>query len=299
MINAKSRRLHLIHVLALAVILVVVAGCTEHEAGMTSQNRAFDRVASTKVLRAGYIAYPPSCIVDPKTGAVSGVFVDVLRKIADNLGWKLEFVEEVGWGTMIQGLEDGRYDIMASTAWANPVRGRLTTMSDPVYFSALGVWARANESRFALNEYRQQINDPEVRIAAMDGSTPAVIAKEDFPNAKLITYPDLTGEPQLFLDLVGGKVDVFFAEPAVAGDFLKSHPGAIKNIGPASPIRVFANVYLMAANEPRLKQAVDVALRDLLTSGFVENTISHYANGAALFYEVAKPFGGPVPRATE
>ena len=40
-------------------------------------------------------------------------FVDVLNKIGENTGLKIEWTEEVGWGAQIEGLNADRYDIEA------------------------------------------------------------------------------------------------------------------------------------------------------------------------------------------
>ena len=103
------------------------------------------------ILRASFMNYPPACMKDTKTGKMSGIFVDVLQKVCDNLGKKLEWTEEVGWDSQIEGLESDRFDIVGSPVWANPKRGELTTMSIPLYCSPIGVFVRENENRFSTN----------------------------------------------------------------------------------------------------------------------------------------------------
>src|ERR1039458_10684502 len=72
---------------------------------------AKDRVLKRGVIRAGYAIYPPASFKDPNTGKISGICVDVLEEAAKNLGLKVEWTEEVPWGTMIEGLQNERYDI--------------------------------------------------------------------------------------------------------------------------------------------------------------------------------------------
>ena len=75
---------------------------------------------------------------------MTGIFVDVLQKACDNFGLKLEWVEEVGWATQIEGLESNRFDIVGLPIWVNPTRGKLTTITIPVYFSGIGINVRTN-----------------------------------------------------------------------------------------------------------------------------------------------------------
>ncbi len=250
----------------------------------------YDRVIKNGKIRVGYVSVPPGCIVDPATGEKTGITVDILREIAKNTGLDIEFTEEVGWGTMIQGLDAGRYDMIGSNTWANPVRGKLATLSKPIYYSGIGIWVRSDDERFNEKDSWSSINTPDTRLGVMDGSTGEVIATTQFPNAKHVTYTDLTGEPQLFLELTANKVDIVFAEPVQGLDYLKSNPGKIKNIAAASPIRIFANVYLMPKKEFQLKGMVDVALESLQNSGFVDQVLKKYEPGPHVYYRVARPF---------
>ena len=61
-------------------------------------------------MRCGYVSNPPSCIVDPNTGQLGGIFVDSIEAIGEELGIRIEWTEEVGFGSMIEGLVTGRYD---------------------------------------------------------------------------------------------------------------------------------------------------------------------------------------------
>ena len=296
--RSASSALRTLSVVLLAVaasVLVswLVVGRGTHQATGVEISSTYERVMRSRTLRAAYISYPPSSIVDTETGELSGIFIDLLREISRKLDLTLEFTEEVGWGTMIQGLDAKRYDIIGNAVWANPVRGKIATLSRPIYFSGVGVWVRSDEARFSSAENWASINQPSIKLVAMDGSTPEVIAHEQFPDAELITYPDLTGEPQIFLDIVGRKADVFFAEPAVAMDFLANNPGTIKNLAAEQPIRLFANVYVMRQHEPQLKQMIDVAAADLLSNGFVERLLQQYEPGPGAFYRVARPFSVP------
>jgi polar amino acid transport system substrate-binding protein len=249
-----------------------------------------------------YINYPPGGFKDANTGKLSGIAIESLEKLSQNLKLNIEYTEEVGWGTAIQGLDADRYDIIGSPVWANPVRGKLTTLSNPIYFTGIHVWVRQDENRLSSNNDWASLNSPDVRIGAIDGSTPEIIARTQFPNAKLVSYPDLTTEPQLFLDLIQNKIDVFFAEPAQALAFLKNNPNTIKSLSSDKPIRVFANVYMMKKNEPQLKQMIDTALQDLQNTGFIDQVIKKYEPGPGAFYRVIRPYdlgaSGTVPTAT-
>lgn len=275
--------------LTACLVLGLAAGCqpTKESPAVSS---AYSKVIDSGVIRAAYISYPPGCIVDPKTKEVTGIFPDALREIAKNLKLKVEFTEEVGWESMLEGLETRRYDMIGAGVWSNATRGKLATLSIPAYYSGIGVWVRPNETRVSPANDWASINSEGIRIAAIDGSTPLLIAQTQFPKAKIVSYPDHTTESQLFLDVVAGKADVFFAEPYQGSKFLESNPSSVKNLAAANPIRIFADVYIMPRNEPQFKSMIDNALQELQNSGTMERIIKKYEGNNTFFYPVAVPY---------
>lgn len=276
-------------IMILLTITFLFAGCNQSQDDNQKES-AYDRIIKSGKIRVGYVSVPPGCIVDPNSKKLSGITIEILNKIAENTKLKVEYTEEVGWGTMIEGLNAGRYDMMGNNSWANPIRGKLALLSEPIYYSGIGIWVRKDDNRFNNNSNWLSINSPNVRLGVMDGSTGLVIAIEQFPNAKKVTFTDITGEPQLFLELVAKKVDVVFAEPVQGSDFLKTNPGEIKNIAANDPIRIFANVYLFPTNEFQLKSMIDIALEDLQNSGYVDKILKKYENNRKLFYRVNVPY---------
>ena len=292
-INGSGRRALILAVIALllAGVALVMALRPKTSPG-ASGNATYDRVISSGTLRVGYVAYPPASIVDPSTKAVSGIFPDLVRRIGKLTSLKVEFVQETTYADMVEGLNSGKFDIVGGV-WANPNRGKMTMISTPVYYTGVNVWVRPGETRFGPADGWRSLNDPAVRIAAIDGSTPLNIANEQFPHATLRTYPNTASESQLFLDLTQGKVDVFFAEPAQGLRYLAANPGAIKSVGGSAPLRLFASVFLLPKGEVQLKTLVDTALQELQSSGEVDATIGRYEPQSGVFLRVARPYQSP------
>lgn len=273
--------------------LTMAVGCDRTGSAQSSgpgaqRESVYNRVIKSGKIRAAYITYPPACMKDTASGRMSGIFVEVLEKAAANCGLSVEWTEEVGWGSQIEGLAADRYDIVGSPVWANPTRGKLTMMSRPVYYSGIGIYVRQNDDRFTTDY--SAINSSEVRIATVDGETGDLIARTSFPKAKRVSLPQLTDISQAMLTIATNKADVVFAEPFYGHQYTKNNPGVIKNIAAHDPIRVFGNCYMFRRNETSLQQMLNVAIEDLLNSGFVEDVIRKYEPEPGLFYRVARPF---------
>lgn len=259
--------------------------CKNSPNQLQKEESVYSKVISNGKIRAAYITYPPALIKDTKTGKLSGIFAEVLEKAAENLGLEVEWTEEIGWGSQIEALNANRCDIIGSPVWANPTRGKLTTLSIPVYFSGIGVYVRADDNRFD-SDY-SVLNNELYRIATIDGETADLIARSDFPNAKRVSLTQLSSIAEVFLNVGSNKADVAFAEPFYGHEFLKNNPGQIKNIASKKPIRNFGNCYMLKKDEFQLKHMLDVAIQDLLNSGFVDRVIDKYEPYPNTFYRVA------------
>lgn len=283
--------MRIISVVVSLFFVLAFSACKQNPStsGAISVQSTYAKVISNDKIRAAYINYPPACMKDTKTGEMSGIFVDVIEKACENLGLELEWTaDEVGWGSQISGLDANKYDIVGSPVWANVIRGTKTTMSIPLYYSGIGIYVRAQDNRFD-NDW-SKINQSDVKVGVIDGETSSVIAAQDFPNATEYSSIEFTDISQKFLDLVSKKCDVVFAEPFYAYEYEQSNPGTIKNIAEETPVRLFGNCYMFRTNEFQMKHMLDVAIQDLLNSGYVEKTIDKYEPSPNLFYRVAKPF---------
>lgn len=281
-----------------AVIAILAAAITSvalffffrpHDAERTAANGdVYARVMSSGVIRCGYVPYPPGLIKDPNTGKVSGVFADTIEQAATALDLKVRWTEEVGWGSMIEGLNADRYDLICSPVWANGSRAKVADFTVPLFYSGIGAYVRANDSRFTSAEGFNRAN---VRVATIDGEMSAIIAHQQYPNAATISLPQTSDDAQLLLNVASGKADVTFVEPFVANQYLASHPGSLKNVASDHPLRVFGNTMMLKKGEYRFAAMLDVALSELINSGEIDTLLQRYAGATGGFYPVAQPYG--------
>ncbi|MCK9421465.1 MAG: transporter substrate-binding domain-containing protein [Bacteroidales bacterium] len=248
----------------------------------------YDRVIHSKVIRASYIPYPPYCIIDPNTKKLSGIFVEVLEEIGKKTNLKIKWVEEVGWGTVFEGLNNDRYDIHGSGLWVNSTRGMNGYFSDPLFYNPIMVWARLGDKRFDNKLFA--INDSKVRIAVQDGAMEDIIAKSDFPNATRISITQTNPWSDNLLNIITKKADITFAEPWVIYPFLKKNPGTIYQVSSKEPIRYFANSYVMKMGEDEFKSMINAALNEIIMEGTMNKILSKYENTKGEFLRVVLPF---------
>lgn len=255
-------------VIAVLALVISISGSRHNKSGSVA-----DSVISKGEIRIGYIVYPPSMIKDEKTGKLSGFSYDLVEAAAKNLGVKTNWVEEVGWGSAIEGLKTKRYDIVGTQIWPNSARAREAIFSMAPFYSGIYPYVRAGDTRFTYD--LSVINSNQYTLSILDGEMAAFIAKQDFPLAKVNTLPQLSSYAEVFLNVVNKKADLAFAEPSSANDFLKSNPGTLVRVTD-KPIRTFGLDFAFARGEDSMAAMWNTALGELVNDGTVARTLTKY-----------------------
>jgi ABC-type amino acid transport substrate-binding protein len=274
------------------MVFFMLSACGNSQAVRGLQKESlYDRVIRTGKIRAGYVIYPPACVKDPNSGKLSGIGIEALELVCKKLGLTVEWTEEVGWGTMVEGLQTGRYDVVASLVWTNANRAKVAGFSKPLYYSPVFAYVKTGNSKFKNNF--QLINSPETKITTIDGETGQVIAEADFPRAKRLSMPQMTDLSQLLLNVATGKADVAFAEPFIAYSYLKNNPGSLENVDPAHPVRMFPNCWMFNRGEFEFKSMIDTVLDEVINSGAMDKIVNKNLPEPNLVYRVALPYQIP------
>jgi len=272
-----------------------LTACVCSSTGMQTAARSslYDRVIQSGKIRCAYVIYPPACIKDPNTAKLSGIGIDAIELVAKKLGLQVEWAEEVGWGSMIEGLQAGRYDLVASLVWTNANRAKLVGFSKPLYYSPLFVYVKKGDKRFV--GHFDRINSPTVKIGTIDGETGQVVADADFPKSARLSLTQMTDTAQLLLTVASGKADLAIQEPAVANQYMRRNPNSIEPVseGNGKPIRVFPNSWMFNRGESEFKAMIDTVLDEVINSGAMDKIISKYEYAPGEIYRVALPYQLP------
>lgn len=283
----KTVHVALVLLLAAAISYATVK-LTASNATQQHKESVYERVMRTGTIRCGYMLYPGQFEKDPNTGKISGLMVDILSEVGKGLGLTVEYTEEVGTVNMIPGLDAGRYDMICNGAWTNLQRARAVRFSVPMYFSVIKGVVREDDNRFDNN--LNAISNPNVKISAVDGSTPAHIAHERFPDASFLENPELTDYTQSFTDVLTGKADVTVIDNYLVKDYLAKNPGKLREIPSAIPVQSFANVLIYQKDDAVFATMMDTALNHLLYNGVIDNLLEKHEKYPNSFYRVIKPF---------
>lgn len=253
-----------------------------------AQNEVFETVIGSGQIRCAYVVYPPGCMKDPNTGRIYGIMVDTVVEAAKELGLEIEWTDEVGWGTMIEGLKTRRYDLVVSGIWPSAARAKHVDFTVPLFYSGIGIYVRTGDGRFTGK--LDAINSEEVKIATIDGEMTDIIARTQFPKAQRVSLPQLSDVAQVLLNVANRRADVTFVEPIIAYQYLQNNPGTLEHVARDQPIRVFGNTCMFLLGEVKFKAMLNNALEELLNRGFVDQLIDKYEPAPGLLYGSASRY---------
>lgn len=262
--------------------------CAWHSVLATRAETLQEKVLRTGTIKAAYVVYSPLFIRNPNTKSFSGIGYDTLMLAANRLNLKIQITEEVGYGTMIEGLKTGRYDMVACPIWANSSRSRYADFSRPLYFSPIYAFARKGDKR--LDQSLKGVAEGNFKVATIDGEMADLITRADYPKAKRFSLPQLASASELLLSISSGKADLTFTEPATVAEFLKHNPNTLQNITPNKPMRVFPNCFMFKTNEPGFKAMLDTTLNEIANCGELDRIIDKYEPVPKAFLRCAKPY---------
>ena len=183
---------------------------------LASETPNLDKINERGSLRVGMSTFVPWAMRN-KQGDLVGFEIDVAKRLAEDSGWKVEFVP-TAWDGIIPSLLSKKFDVIIGGMSITEARAKSVLFTEP--YSHSGVQLAANKE---LAEGFTQISDFDsrrVKIAARRGAFTVQVARETFPKAKVLQFDD---DAQAFQEVLNGNAH------AVIASSPKPEHEAIKN----------------------------------------------------------------------
>lgn len=161
-------------------------------------------------LRLGYAAEAPYAFVD-EHGRVTGAIPELARHVADRLGLPVTFVQ-TDFGSLLDQLEEGRYDVVASGLFITAQRAQRVRFSTPTFQAADAALVRRGNPRrlHSLDDVRTAGAAVVVLAASVEE---ALVRRAGIPPERTIAVPDAAAARRA---LESGDADLFLnSEPTV------------------------------------------------------------------------------------
>ncbi len=163
-----------------------------------------EAVVKRGVLKVGMDTFLPWAMKD-KNGEYIGFEIDVARRLAEDMGVKVEFVP-TKWAGIIPALLTSKFDVIIGGMGITPKRALKVNFTNPYDFSGMSIVA--HKEKAAGFSKIEDFNKPEIEIACKLGTTAAAATKKYLPKAKVRLYDD---EAQTYQELRNGKVHAVVA----------------------------------------------------------------------------------------
>ena len=232
-------------------------------------DESLERIRKRGSIRIGYAVEAPYAFLKPG-GTITGESPEVARMVVDKLGGMDIQWRQAEFGTLLDGLEAGRYDVIATGMFITPERQNRAAFSDPTFQVWEGMLVRKGNPK-NLHSYEGIVRTAEVRVAVLPGSSEQSWLREaGLPGARMVLVPDaLAGA----VAVESGEADALvLSSPTVrwlaardktglleeAQGFVQ--PSGLRNNGPAR------GGFAFRRGDRALRQAWNEALKDIIGS---------------------------------
>ncbi len=165
---------------------------------------ALEQVLTRNTLKVGMSTFVPWAMKD-RTGKLIGFEIDVARKLAEDMGVKVQFVP-TKWDNIIPALMAGKFDVIIGGMGITAQRNMKVNFTIPYEFSGLSIMA--NKKTAPGKTSLEDFNKPSITIAVRLGTTAEKAVKKFLPKAKLKQFTD---EAQTIQELLNGRADAVVA----------------------------------------------------------------------------------------
>lgn len=177
-------------------------------------------VGAKKVVVATDATWAPFEFVDEKTKDLIGFDIDLMKAIAKEGGFEIEF-KNVPFDPLLAGMAAGTYDAAISSITITDERKQGMLFSDPYYAAGQLVAVQG-----ANTTIKSQTDLKGKKVGAQVGTTGADEAKK--LGAVVKTYDDIGSA---FLDLINGQIDAVVSDNPVAAGYVQKYQGKVKTAG--------------------------------------------------------------------
>lgn len=169
-----------------------------------SNESTIEKVIQRGVLKVGFSTFVPWAM-KAKNGEFIGFEIDVAKKLASDMGVKVEFIP-TKWSGIIPALLTGKYDVIIGGMSITPKRNLKVNFTIPYEYSGMSIVA-SKINADGMDEI-SDFNKEDMVIAARLGTTAEVAAKKYLPKAKLKLFDS---ESQAVQEVLVGRAHAMVA----------------------------------------------------------------------------------------
>jgi polar amino acid transport system substrate-binding protein len=185
---------------------MLLSGCASvNPAAGPAGKATLDRAREQGFMRIGFANEAPFGYADP-SGKLTGEAPEVARRVLKDLG-----VNEIDgvlteFGSLIPGLQAGRFDLIAAGMFIRPQRCQQILFSEPDYIATEALTVKKGNP-LGLNDYTDVAKNATARLGVESGAVEGDYARKlGVPEDRIVQFND---GPSGIAGLQAGRVDAF------------------------------------------------------------------------------------------
>lgn len=261
MMQALRRSLPVV-VTVILLVFFVSACSSSRTFVLSSPAPVLDQIERRGEITVGTAGSMPPLNMTTADGEVIGMEIDLARYLADSMGVKLN-LQLMPFKELLPALESGKIDMIVSGMTITVARNSKVAFVGPYMISGKGILTK--RANLANIEEPTEIDRPQLKITALEGSTSQKFVEAILPKAQFIPAEDYDAAVQMVRN---GSADVMLAD----------HPICLVSVARYPEDDLFTII------SPFTYEAIGIALpaRDPLFVNLVENFLANLEGSGAL-----------------
>jgi polar amino acid transport system substrate-binding protein len=267
-----QKMLKMMALLLVITTVVFAAGCAEQaegtaegateESAPAEEGASIEGDASSGEMPTYIVGteaqFPPFEIVD-SSGNVVGFDVDLLNAIAEDQGFKVEYLDQ-DFAGLIPALQTGNIDIIASGMTVTEEREGEVDFSEPYITAGLAIAVTTD------NEEIQSVDDLKGKTVAVQTGSTGFMKAEELKEAGVIAeIKDFPHVNEAIEELKIGGADAMINDLPVTEAFIAAQPDVIKIVG--EPLNSESYGFAVRTGNTELIQKINTGLENVKASG--------------------------------
>ncbi len=171
-----------------------------------SASPALDRIVSRGELIVGTAGNMPPLNMTTKEGKIIGIDADLAEYIAGNMDVKLT-LKPMPFHELLPALKAGTIDMVISGMTITGLRNREVAFVGPYFLSGKSILTK--DKNIATLESGDDLNNPDISLVALKGSTSQQVVEGMLPKAKMVLAEKYDDAVKMVLE---GKVNAMVAD---------------------------------------------------------------------------------------